>query len=389
VRPEDELLLLAIGAPARLEAAANRARSLAERVRWDVLEAACVRQRLLPLVAKRLAPYVDAPAPFEERARLSASTERNANRAGKLVMTRVFAELERDGVRAMPLKGPVLAQNLYGDGGLRSFGDLDLLVTARDLAPATAAVRRLGYRDDGRTHMVGGLPLLHVRHVHPDRLPDVEVHWRIHWYEERFAAAMLQAARADADGWLRPRPAEELASLLLFYARDGLAGLRLLADIVQWWERRSSGLACGDLDRLARSYPPLEKSLATAAAATCRLGGVPLGATLPCGGGCRRALRVADWPLTSSDSQLRADALLVDLLLAPPTGRCAALRRSIVLPLAVVRTWNPGGSHAPVARVVARAAEHAARVVRRWAISLWRTRRGKWRHPLPNEPGSR
>ncbi|RMG17030.1 MAG: hypothetical protein D6731_04875, partial [Planctomycetota bacterium] len=55
------------------------------------------------------------------------------------------AALDRAGVAALVLKGPVLAARLYG-GGLRPYGDLDLLVRPADALAALDALRALGYR---------------------------------------------------------------------------------------------------------------------------------------------------------------------------------------------------------------------------------------------------
>jgi hypothetical protein len=49
-------------------------------------------------------------------------------------------------VRVIPYKGPVLAQAAYGDLGLRSFSDLDLLISADDFARAVEALAEVGYR---------------------------------------------------------------------------------------------------------------------------------------------------------------------------------------------------------------------------------------------------
>ncbi len=53
------------------------------------------------------------------------------------------ADLERAGVAALPLKGPLLSRDLYGDPGMRSAVDLDLLVRAEQL---DLAVRTIGAR---------------------------------------------------------------------------------------------------------------------------------------------------------------------------------------------------------------------------------------------------
>ncbi len=53
-----------------------------------------------------------------------------------------FREL---GIMAIPLKGPVLASNLYGDVGMRHFNDIDLLVERADLEKTRDALIKIGY----------------------------------------------------------------------------------------------------------------------------------------------------------------------------------------------------------------------------------------------------
>src|SRR5882672_7117760 len=44
-------------------------------------------------------------------------------------LARIMQRFERRQLRAVPYKGPVLAQSLYRDLGLRSFSDLDFLIS--------------------------------------------------------------------------------------------------------------------------------------------------------------------------------------------------------------------------------------------------------------------
>ena len=61
-------------------------------------------------------------------------------------LKRIAQHLAQKGVRAIPYKGPVLAQSAYGDLALRSFSDLDLLISPAGFAPAKNALAELGYQ---------------------------------------------------------------------------------------------------------------------------------------------------------------------------------------------------------------------------------------------------
>jgi len=61
-------------------------------------------------------------------------------------LARIMQHLEHRQLRAVPYKGSVLAQSLYRDLGLRSFSDLDFLISSKDLERAKRALAEIGYR---------------------------------------------------------------------------------------------------------------------------------------------------------------------------------------------------------------------------------------------------
>ena len=61
-------------------------------------------------------------------------------------LTRIMRTFAQKQIRAIPYKGPVLAQSAYGDLALRSFSDLDLLISPGDFSGAKEALADLGYQ---------------------------------------------------------------------------------------------------------------------------------------------------------------------------------------------------------------------------------------------------
>jgi hypothetical protein len=61
-------------------------------------------------------------------------------------LTRIMRTFAQKQIRAIPYKGPVLAQSAYGDLALRSFSDLDLLISPGDFSGAKQALADLGYQ---------------------------------------------------------------------------------------------------------------------------------------------------------------------------------------------------------------------------------------------------
>jgi hypothetical protein len=101
-----------------------------------------------PLLWRALADHASDVLPALVRddiaARRLAASAAALAATGQLID--VLDALERAGVRAMPYKGPVLSLDAYGDIGLRSSDDLDVLIDSVDVDRAWAALGAIGYR---------------------------------------------------------------------------------------------------------------------------------------------------------------------------------------------------------------------------------------------------
>jgi hypothetical protein len=63
-------------------------------------------------------------------------------------LLRLLDLFDRHGIAALPFKGPVLADILYGDIAARDYCDLDILLPKRDIPNAIAALLAAGYTTD-------------------------------------------------------------------------------------------------------------------------------------------------------------------------------------------------------------------------------------------------
>ncbi|WP_418909838.1 nucleotidyltransferase family protein [Bacillus pinisoli] len=80
------------------------------------------------------------------------------------------------------LKGPVLAQDLYGDISLRTSSDLDVLVPIKQLECAEEILSKRGYiKNDYIKTVLNDWRWRHhhVTYVHPQKKVKVELHWRL------------------------------------------------------------------------------------------------------------------------------------------------------------------------------------------------------------------
>jgi hypothetical protein len=372
---EDQLILLSAGTAARRRAASQLIEEFGTRVDWSLLAQLLNKRRLLPLLGPRLLELAGDQTgdQFAIEVTQALNTGRRQGVFLQAIAERVIAKLGDYGICCTVLKGPALSEALYGDLGRRSSSDIDLLVAQEQLRDAVDVVRGLGYHVPTDYVDECGLPLLHFALAHErGQLPPVELHWRIHWYERIFARERLLAPRGDcSDAW-RPAPIDELAALLLFYARDGFIGLRLATDIGAFWDTVGSNLQPGALDELVDAYPALGHVLLAAASVAEKTVGLPLDRVTKhrpkLTGRDRIAVRLAAPHPHASQTQLFVDIGLIDGLLAPPGGFKSFVRRQVIPPREVLR------EHARKARRKRASSSlgHGARVLGRYCLTMAR-----------------
>ena len=145
--PPEAALLLACARVRLAPPDAETLRRLAERrPDWERLIGDAARHGVLPLVHEHLRGLDAVPAPARETLhRLAARIARH-----NLMLTGVLLDVldlfEREGLPAIPYKGPVLAASVYGNVALRPFSDLDVLIHPEDAPRARALLTGHGFR---------------------------------------------------------------------------------------------------------------------------------------------------------------------------------------------------------------------------------------------------
>ncbi|MGD0417299.1 MAG: nucleotidyltransferase family protein [Terriglobales bacterium] len=159
--------------PERIERIANWNRSALD---WSEVLRLVEHHGVLPLAARNLIGYARGLPPEIEHA-LGSAYAANLRRSLWFTaeLARIMQHFERRQLRAIPYKGPVLAQSLYRDLGLRSFSDLDFLISSVDFGRAQQALAEIGYR-----------PSLFLT---PVLTPTVERFWLRTGYERSFGSA--------------------------------------------------------------------------------------------------------------------------------------------------------------------------------------------------------
>lgn len=169
---------------------------------WERFTAFAHRHRVVPMVHDVLRAVGAVAIPERERERVRDEARRQLlfAEASFQRLRSVSAGLAREGLRHAAYKGPAFALQAYGDVGLRTFGDLDVLVPRRELERVVAWATRAGYTlpewdDPSQRRWV----LAHMHHVSAHRAsPFADAHLELHW----MTLPMMRPGTPDVDAWL-------------------------------------------------------------------------------------------------------------------------------------------------------------------------------------------
>lgn len=149
-------------------------RLLQEPVAFDELLRLAQRHGVVPLLYQSLSALGTDLVPDPVLARLHAHSVLNLslNRALAAELPAILHLLDNHQVPALPFKGPLLAQTVYGSLALRKAGDLDLLLRRGDALPAATLLQAAGYTlDDSEQD--------ELRLKHTSRHTVVELRWSL------------------------------------------------------------------------------------------------------------------------------------------------------------------------------------------------------------------
>lgn len=165
---------------------------IAERVGdWEKFLQHVRRHQVGPLVARSLGDHYPEIVPDTTQTKLREERRRTATRNLQFAseLSTVVDVLEEEGIDAIPYRGPVLANDAYGDVGLRQFGDLDFLVRRDDITEIRVLLEKLGYqprylRPETEDLTAGQeWAYTHFRRDYAfdrdDTATEVELHWRV------------------------------------------------------------------------------------------------------------------------------------------------------------------------------------------------------------------
>jgi hypothetical protein len=145
---EADLLLRCVKVAIGSESSDDLGRQLATNVDWVYLEQTAFHHGVMPLLYRALCSIGQDTVPPDVMRRLESEYNVNTDRNRFLLreLLELLALFEANDIPAVPFKGPSLAVLLYGDVGLRQFGDLDILVPGDRVARAKELLTRRGCR---------------------------------------------------------------------------------------------------------------------------------------------------------------------------------------------------------------------------------------------------
>jgi hypothetical protein len=180
----------------------EKVRELAASADWDSVLGLAERHCVVPLLYRTLRSHADTMVPKAVLNRLARVHSANAIQNLRLTaeLVRILELFECHGIEAVPFKGPVLADILFGSVSLRQFADLDVLVPEADVCTAKRILVADGYRAE--FDLEGKAEQDHIRFEHAFQFQRhqqgfvIELHWRF--------GARNQVFPVDArDAWMR------------------------------------------------------------------------------------------------------------------------------------------------------------------------------------------
>jgi hypothetical protein len=351
---------------------------------WDGLRDAALDHGVAALLYRRIVECASTAIPPEQLRSLHSlaiANERRSLRMGVRLL-RLLDLLSHAGLDAIPVKGPVMSEALYGDAGLRHFADLDLAVRRRDVATARDALLGEGFRQitavgidiDRLLASEGGLAF-----ESSDRELVLDLHWRL---GPRFAHASLPAEALIANG----RRAEFLGRDLLTLSREDLFVVMCVHGAHNHrWDRLELMAALGAWGAAAAptDWPPLlERAARLGCHRRCLIGCLLMrdvtGCTLP----AEVEARIARDPLATRLARVAREALFAEgLRTSAGEGLFGIVWESLALDKPtrmvghfVARVLMPGTRDWESARIPSRlpGLYYLARPVRLASRHLWR-----------------
>ena len=223
---------------------------------WDYFGRLVSQHKIQPLLIRGIRKLGPQAEKYPSLAALAR--EQNRYAAGNMRRLQALAEVNaafaREGIRMLSMKGPLLSMELYGDPGMRTSKDLDLMVSPEDLSRAGEVLKGLGYELE--PHPYATTPLRHKYYnlienekheVYHRSEICIELHWQHDYQTEQSFDALWE--RREERPFMGGKTAvmgadDRYPALFIHAAEHGFMRLRWLLDLYELqkkpgfsWER--------------------------------------------------------------------------------------------------------------------------------------------------------
>lgn len=156
-------------------------------INWQYFIQIAILHKVMPLVYTNLNSVARSSVPLEVLETLRSLFQRNAQinlfLTGELL--KILASFEQQGITAVPYKGAVLANSVYGNLAMRQSGDIDIIVQRSDILKVKPILLSLGYERTKKLTDAQELAFFQSKREHTYDFIDyarqilIEIHWRI------------------------------------------------------------------------------------------------------------------------------------------------------------------------------------------------------------------
>lgn len=215
---------------------------LEQPIRWDLFYQLVIKNRVWPLVYKNLNHCINKA---ENPVFLRIENQYKRSQLSSLLLVKeliiVMEYFNKHDIKAISVKGPLLAKSLYGDIAMRASRDLDILVPISELQKVDDLLSRMNYvKDEPIEHLTNRqeryiINTFHHYSYHNSSGVQLEIHWRLSTDYDKITFEEIWKNRREVFLFGRKMNVlgeeENLAYLILHGSKHGWKRIRWLCDV--------------------------------------------------------------------------------------------------------------------------------------------------------------
>lgn len=201
---------------------------------WNLFLSYALHHRLFPRIYLKIKDIESVRIPLSVKEKLAYFYKQNTFKMMQLSgeMLHINKLLAEKNIKTLFLKGPLVAQDLYGDISLRTSSDLDFIIPIDQLDEAERLLVEQGYEKDDYIETVLNdwrFRHHHVTYYHPQKQLKLEIHWRLHPGPGK--------ETSFRDLWIRKRESKAMGSSIYFLGKEDLFHFLIIHGARHGWSR--------------------------------------------------------------------------------------------------------------------------------------------------------